>query len=116
MNITPQHCVATYDFLRQLKPFDRWKLPESDAIVFHIRNIIGTHGKYQHDGKEHNITISSALVDSPASLIDTMAHEMIHLYQEIRGTDNKSQHNAEFRRLSVQVCKEFLLDRKRFIG
>ena len=116
MNITPQHVAAVYEMLRQFKPFDRWKLPESDAIGFHIRNIIGTHGKYQHDGKTHNITISSALVDSPYSLIDTTAHEVIHLYQEIRGTDNKSQHNAEFRRLASQVCRAFMWDCKRFIG
>lgn len=115
MNIRPEQVAAVYEMLRAFPPFDRWKLPEADAVAFHVRNIQGTHGKYQFDNG-HNITISTAHIDSHAALVDTTAHEMIHLYQDIKKTDNKSQHNAQFRRLSKRVCDAFLWDAKRFIG
>ncbi len=110
MNITPQQVAAVYEMLRHFPPFE--KLPESDAIGFHVK-AIRDHGIYWYDNG-HNITVSSLLIDSITSLIDVTAHEMIHLRQSIRGTP--LTHNAEFRRLSKLVCNQFLWDTKRFIG
>lgn len=112
MNITPNHVAAVYEMLRQFRPFDRWKLPEADEVGFHVK-AIRDHGVYLYDNG-HNITVSSLLVDSPSSLLDVTGHEMIHLRQQLRGLP--LNHNAEFRRLANQVCREFLLDRKRFVG
>ena len=112
MNITPQHVAASYEMLRHFKPFDRWKLPESDAVGFHVK-AIRDYGLYWFDNG-HNITVSSLLVDSPLSILDIIGHEMIHMRQQLRG--EKWTHNAEFRRLAGQVCKEFQWDVKRFIG
>ena len=112
MNITPQHVAAVYEMLRQFKPFDRWKLPEAETVGFHVK-AIRDHGLYWYDNG-HNITVSSLLVDSPHSLLDVTAHEVIHMRQQLRG--EKLNHNSEFRRLSQQVCREFMWDAKRFIG
>lgn len=112
MNITPQQVAAAYEFLRHFAPFSRWKLPEADAVAIHVK-AIRDHGLYWYD-KCHNITVSSLLVDSPPSLLDVTAHEMIHLRQQLRG--DPLTHNAEFRRMAKQVCREFAWDVKRFIG
>jgi len=116
VNITPNQVAACYEMLRAFPPFSKWKLPEAESVAFHTRQLRNCHGVYQWDGKTHNITISTALVDSHASLVDTVAHEMIHLYQELRGTVTKTMHNPEFHQLSRRVCNLFMYDKKRFIG
>jgi len=44
----------------------------------------------------------------------TLAHEMIHLVQAIHKSDNKNQHNAEFKRLAKRVCHLHGFDYKAF--
>lgn len=112
MNITPQHVAAVYEMLRQFRPFDRWKLPEADSVGFHVK-AIRDHGIYWFDNG-HNITVSSLLIDSLASLEDVIGHELIHMRQQLRGLP--LTHNAEFRRVARQVCRNFTWDAKRFIG
>jgi predicted SprT family Zn-dependent metalloprotease len=43
-------------------------------------------------------------VKSTDLLLSTMAHEMIHLYQDETGTA-RGHHNPKFRKLAKRVCR-----------
>jgi len=111
--ITPESIAALYDALRQFPPFKAWNLPESDAIEFHVIRTRKVYGTY-HYGDDHAITVSESVVGFWDTLTQTVAHEMIHLHQSIRGTQSKAEHNTEFRRLAVQVCDAFGFDPRCF--
>lgn len=99
----PKHVAAMYDCIRVLPPFDKFKLPESDEIEFRTPARADVFGEFQ-EGKPHVITISSARHSHTFTVMLTLAHEMLHLYQALQKTDNKNQHNAEFKRLAKRVC------------
>ena len=112
MNITPHHIAAVYDMLRAFKPFSGWKLPEAESVGFHIKPL-KDYGEYFYESG-HHIVISNKLTDAVLSLMEVVAHEMIHLRQvELKRPPN---HNKDFRRMAKAVCREFLWDVKRFIG
>jgi thiamine monophosphate synthase len=60
------------------------------------------------------ITVSSTQHGHLFSVIETLANEVIHLKQFLDKTDNKNQHNAEFKRLAKRVCSTMGWDEKRF--
>ena len=111
--ITPESIAALYDALRQFQPFKGWNLPESDEVEFHVTQERSVYGTY-HFGEAHAITVSEAVVGHWSTLTETMAHEMIHLHQSIRGTQSKAEHNHEFKRLAIRVCKAFGFDERCF--
>lgn len=111
--ITPESVAALYDALRQFSPFRSWNLPESDEVEFHVTRERKVYGTY-HYGEAHAITVSESVVGHWSTLSETVAHEMIHLHQSIRGTQTRSEHNTEFRRLAAQVCEAFGFDERCF--
>jgi hypothetical protein len=113
LTITPESCAALYDALREFPPFIKLRLPDSDAIEFHVVRDAAVYGTY-HFGDDHAITVSEKRVGHWHTLTETMAHEMIHLYQSIRGTQTKAEHNSEFRKLASQVCHAFGFDERCF--
>lgn len=111
MKLTPDLLEATYDFLRRTSPFRRWSLPEGGTIEFVVGKTREKMGHYVwHPRKGYVIMISDARVDHTVTLLTTMAHEMIHLYQAKRGTETRAAHNAEFRRLAKIVCRHHGFD------
>ena len=113
MILTPEGCAALYDALRVHAPFAKWRLPESDAIEFHVTRDRTAFGTY-HFGDDHAITISEAVISHWSTLTETMAHEMIHLHQSLTDRQTRAEHNAEFRRLASEVCREFGFDPRCF--
>jgi hypothetical protein len=113
LSITPEAVAALYDALRQFQPFAGWNLPEADAIEFHVVRTRKVYGTY-HYGDDHAITVSESVVGHWDTLSQTVAHEMIHLHQAMRGTQSKAEHNHEFRRLAMQVCAAFGFDERCF--
>ena len=113
MKITPEGCAALYDALRAQYPFSGWKLPESDEVEFHVIRSRRVYGMY-HYGDDHAITVSEAIVGHWETLSQTIAHEMIHLYQSIRNTQTRTEHNAEFKGLASLVCRELGFDERCF--
>jgi len=111
LHITPDLLESAYTYLRTSKPFASWSLPDPDSLVFRVlgaRDRFGHfRGRFRRSGDEEDyseIAISAALVKSTDMLMATMAHEMIHLYQDETGTCSRGQHNTEFRRLAKRVC------------
>ena len=113
MTLTPEGCAALYDALRAHAPFSKWKLPESDAIEFHVIRDQKVFGTY-HFGDDHAITVSESVIGHWSTLSETMAHEMIHLYQSLQNRQTKAEHNAEFRKLASEVCRTFGFDPRCF--
>jgi hypothetical protein len=110
LKLTPQMLVGAYEYLRESPPFRQWRLPDSDQVSFRI---LGVKDRFGHFRGRHRrardadgfseIAISAHLVDSTELLMATMAHEMIHLYQDETGAA-RGHHNPQFRRLAKRVC------------
>lgn len=116
MHLTPKMLEAAYEFLRTTAPFRSWKLPHGDHVEFHVWRHKKLEGLYIRwcDGRAA-IKVSFTNVEHPSHALKVVAHEMIHLHQDIRGTDSRKEHNAEFKRLAKRVCRLHLWNEENFI-
>jgi predicted SprT family Zn-dependent metalloprotease len=110
MRLTPVILEAAYEFLRRTPPFSGWKLPEPDDVEFHIARRIPPNHLHFADfwlsaGGAPCIRFSERRHKHTATVLATMGHEMIHLYQHVAGRETKNtEHNREFHRLAKRVC------------
>lgn len=107
MRLTPALLEAAYEFLRQTPPFRRWGLPQCYDVEFRVskdRESLGTYQLHARQG-HHVLTISGARISHVSTLMSVMAHEMVHLHQVESGSSTRTEHNADFRRLSKIVCR-----------
>lgn len=110
LRLTPDILRAAYDYLRETRPFCNWNLPEGEDVKFKVvRNRL--YG-YSVDFKQE-IAVSTYRVGRTDILMETLAHEMIHLHLDRFGV--KSQHGKAFHKAAAQVCREHGFDPKRFI-
>lgn len=87
-----------------MPPFCHWRLPSQIAI--RVGRSRKEFGSYDSPNGIHTITVSAALVGSFNGLLALMAHEMVHLAQRVRGTDeNRTQHNRAWIRMARRVCR-----------
>jgi hypothetical protein len=110
--------AGAYDLLRTTLPFKRWKLPSSDAVSFRTTNSTATRGEFYLtvETKRPVINISQRLHSNLALLIETMAHEMIHLHEDTRHrARNDVQHSWVFRRYAKQVCRRHHFNLENFL-
>lgn len=110
--------AAAFDYLRTTPPFHRWKLPSADQIKFKLSRSRVEYGNYQWSGSQHVITASVHAIGHTMTLMQFMAHEIIHLHLELTGKESKrggrNTHNAAFRKLADKVCKYHGFDLKAF--
>lgn len=114
-----RHLYGAYNYLRLTEPFFglKPKLPEADEVKFIVSRERKTQGFFRMEDGFPSIGISSFCTGSSQSLIEIMAHEIIHLFQWAAKSETaNTQHNAEFIRLSKRVCKAHGFDIKTFIG
>lgn len=107
MHLTAGILRATYDRLRMFKPFNRWDLPPGSNIKFTMVESVDFIARASD--KPLTIEFSKPRSWTLATLDRTMAHEMIHIRQLVKGTLGKSEdshHNREFHRMSQPICKE----------
>ena len=103
-----------YDYLCCMKPFDKWNLPPSEDIKFRIIRKKDRYAHYRMEGGQHYIEVSSLAVGRHEMLISTLAHEMIHLHQEMMGILGNNPHDVAFHKLADRVCKIHEFDRLTF--
>jgi hypothetical protein len=97
---------STYAFLCETPPFSRWNLPDADDVDFQVARSKAHYGWHTFDGRKHAIAISSATVRCTATLVTTMAHEMIHVHErQARACKPGVQHTAAFKKWAAQVCR-----------
>lgn len=120
MTPTVERLAVTYAFLREFEPFCSWRLPHTSEVRFAVNSAPDLFGLYLREGRGkkpplHSIAVSRRNVGHFHTLCRVMAHEMIHLYQGVRKTFSRSQHNEEFHRLAQEVCVTFGWDPKEFV-
>lgn len=103
---------AAYELLRATPPFRRWGLPPSAEITFRVTRHVDCFGQCWSDGVVTGIDISEQKVGQTKTLLETMAHEMVHLWQLRSG--RKLSHNAEFKRRAAIVCRHHGFDPNAF--
>lgn len=113
---TQEMLGASYELLRTTPPFNKWNLPEPEEIKFVVTKDASTYGYYDYarKGGKHVIAVSNRMNGYMTSLLEVMAHEMIHLHERRTGMHRSSQHSAVFKRLAAKVCKLHGFDQKRF--
>lgn len=105
MRITPADLENCYRFLVTLKPFNDWQLPDPIKIDFIVNRSEQVQGEYDTD--PHTIKVSSYFCTTWNDVIETVAHEMVHLACEKAGHYKHADHDPQFRRLARKVCKTF---------
>jgi hypothetical protein len=109
LQLTPELLESAYEYLRASPPFRGWNLPDSDQVTFRV---MGARDRFGHFRGRHikasadsfsEIAISAGVVRTTELLMATMAHEMIHLYQDENGWA-RGHHNPQFRKLAARVC------------
>jgi hypothetical protein len=110
LRLTPQSIIAAYEYLRTTAPFNKWKLPHSDELAFevipHTDRYGHLHSFPMRSGRHQTIGISIES-KTTADLIETLAHEMIHLKQLMDQGYRKRgpTHGPSFKTLAKQVCR-----------
>jgi Zn-dependent peptidase ImmA (M78 family) len=88
-----------------LPPFCLWKLPDEYRLDFKVTKSKMVMGSYEPD--PHTITISSIQNSNFQQVIETMAHEMVHLKLERDGDDGHADHSQTWKETSELVCQFF---------
>ena len=114
--LTPEILAAAYSYLQTTPPYCNWGLPDSEDVKFLVVNHPGDHGRYTCSGRGkkriHYISISRGTVAHTSTLMATMAHEMVHVYQCITG--QRSTHAIAFGHFAQMVCDVHGFDPKAF--
>src|SRR5262249_54597678 len=100
LDLTPDMLAGAYDYLRLTNPFLGWKLPKSGRVKFIVMKTPHYHADIIYDDAKPEkfpiIRVSRGKVGHTLTLMATMAHEMIHLYQSRIG--DSGNHNEFFQR------------------
>ena len=116
LHITPEMLEGAYALLRATPPFRGWKLPPSDEVEFRVSRTRKCSGLYEYLGMAgaHRIHVSCLNHSQLSSLLVTMAHEMVHLAQQLRYPKAPAGHGKLFNRMADQVCRYHGIDRATF--
>lgn len=116
LHLTPAMLESAYELLRTTPPFRNWKLPHPDDVGFQIIRTEHTRGTFHiSDAGRPTISISHKCIGSLHSLVVTVAHEMVHLYEDtVHAARSDVMHSARFKRLTAQVCRHHGFDAKLF--
>jgi hypothetical protein len=114
LRLHPDLIAAGYDFLRQSAPFKGWRLPEADEIGFGIVEDPTIFADFCLIKGEPLIRVSG-MNGHTVTLLGTIAHEMIHLYQHLNKLDiGGGDHNPDFWKRAKRVCAVHGFDPKTF--
>lgn len=117
LTLTPEVCEAAYEYLRATHPFNRWNMPEGEDVRFRVTRSKKVFASYCWNGEKHEVGMSAASIGHTRTLMEAMAHEMIHMHLEQTGIESyghDSIHNAAFRKYAKQVCDHHGFDEKSF--
>ena len=87
------------DYLRALPPFNTWNLPPADETAFAVVRTKSVYGKAWDLGNRHQIDISATYIGRTKALLETMAHEMIHLFLHENKHAGRGEHSEAFKKM-----------------
>jgi len=102
LRLTADILEGAYIYLARTDPFRSWKMPHEDVVGFHVIFKSDFSGSYQFINGVHTIKIHARRNNTTDVLHATMAHEMIHLRQELLG--HRDHHGPRFHRMARRVC------------
>ena len=114
LHMTPEIVEAAYELLRTTPPFKGWKLPEADDIEFHVCRIKGAQADHEYTHGRHVLRINALKHATLASLLSTLAHEMIHIREVNLRLRLDVAHGKAFHRMADSVCRHHGFDRGQF--
>jgi hypothetical protein len=103
VKLTPEVLKLTYEYLKNLAPFNRWQLPAK--VTFGVTSQTDRAAEYLDSPP--TIRISRVMVLDFDGLVMAMAHEMVHAVEDCAGCCSKKEHPASFHRRAKTVCREF---------
>ncbi len=109
--ISTDTLAAAYELLRASTPFRTLKLPPAFEVTFKLTRDRTKAGECDFD-EAGIISVSAHYHGHLHSLLMTVAHEMVHLYQFIKL--GKADHGEQFRKLADRVCRAHGFDPKLF--
>lgn len=115
MKLTPHLLATSYRLLKATEPFNKWNLPSTEDIKFRVTRSRIWRGQHIWTGRQHEIEVSAGVNSTLHSLLETMAHEMIHVYEQHHGLCSRAEHSKAFHKLAARVCQYHRdFDPKRF--
>lgn len=106
--VTPARLRAIYTMLLHMPPYARWGLAHPEAVKFIVLTDPGDTGSYNIVNDRHVVGVNAEVCSDLLHVERTVAHEMIHMRQELLGrrpTTRDDQHNREFWRMARLVCR-----------
>lgn len=105
---------AMYSMLRKFPPFAGWKLPAVEQVRFYLSHELKQFGEYNTSEQGvHRIGLNPHLCVTLGQIERVMAHEMVHLKQEMLGrrpATRDDQHNRAFFSLAHFACRKLGFD------
>jgi hypothetical protein len=118
LKLTPEFTRGIYILLKYGPVFSKFNLPAAAAVKFRVTRAKDRCGYYQYlpaTGR-HEIGLDQPYCASLEHATETMAHEMIHLYQAVNKSESrKADHNVEFHRIAKRVCAAYGFPLSRFV-
>ena len=116
VRLTPERLASVYGMLLAWPPFNRWSLPSADEVKFSILRTRRWDADWVIKGGTHHIRVSEGRAGHMDTIVQCVAHEMIHARQRVAATETRGvEHNAEFHRLASNLCKRYGWDVKQFL-
>lgn len=113
--LTPETLEAAYEYLRTTPPFSSWNLPEGEDVKFVVIKSKTDAGWHKVENGKDIIAASEACIGRTLSLLELMAHEMVHMHQRDVKTETPGvTHNRSFTLLAKRVCRFHGFDPKLF--
>jgi len=104
--LTPEYLAKLYTTFAKLPPFDKYALPNANAIEWKVIKDKRVCGYFYADPLR--IEISSSYCKKFRILSETILHEMIHLaLYHCKRYEHYDEHKVEFYKLAVEVCKVY---------
>jgi predicted SprT family Zn-dependent metalloprotease len=100
--VTKKLLVKTYEYLLECRYFS--KLPPSHDIVFKVFKSNKYLGFFEDT--PNTIMVSKKCANN-SEVLQTMAHEMVHLLLEIKGNTKHYDHDDNFDILANKICKYY---------
>ena len=102
--INTEMLAAAYDYLQTTPPYCDWNLPDSDDIVFKVYKHRARCADWGKVKGKHVVRVSSFHIKRTNSLLETMAHELIHIHEDHNKCAGRGEHSAAFRAWAKEVC------------
>jgi hypothetical protein len=105
LTLTPEMLEGAYELLRTTAPFKSWHLPDGETVSFQVTGSRKTSGLHFYERGQHAICVSQNNHRTLRTLLEVVAHEMVHMYETKLGLARSDvEHSTRFKELAKRVC------------